>query len=168
MPILVLNPDGQPVGDVLVYGNATTYPGVSQQCTTDASGKCSLTDLPPTTIGLVAKAGDNTIAIDGLAPTSGQVTLKLMPFNQPDGDSSFNVNNGTSGWTGGSTSQSYKIKRDTTLALATNGAYDLQSASNSFPVKENTKAAYIKYKFITEEVPGGYFGYESPISLQPV
>jgi len=159
MPILVLGPDSQPASGVLVYGNATTYPGVSQECTTNASGQCSLTNLPPTTIGLVARTDSNSIAVNGLAATTGQVTLKLLPFTQPTGNSTFDVNNGTSGWTGGTVSQSLKIKRDTTLTLSTNGQYSLQSASNSFNVHPFTKTAYIKYKFITSEVPGGYFGY---------
>ncbi|KAL9039043.1 MAG: hypothetical protein Q9214_005036, partial [Letrouitia sp. 1 TL-2023] len=158
MPILVLGPDSQPASGVRVYGNATEYPGVSQECTTVASGQCSLTNLPPTTIGLVARTDDNSIAVSGLASTTSQVTLKLTPFTEPNGDSSFDVNNGTSGWTEGTLSQSLKIKRDTTLTVSTNGAYDLQSASGSFKVHPSTKTAYIKYKFITSEVPGGFFG----------
>ena len=159
MSILVLGPDNKPAEGVQVLGNATTYPGVGQQCLTDASGKCSLVNLPPTTIGLVARTDSNSIAVDGLATTTSQVTLKLLPFAEPAGDSSFDVNNGTSGWTGGTISQSLKIKRDTTLTVGTNGQYTLQHASNSFKVHPFTKTAYIKYKFITEEVPGGYFGY---------
>lgn len=159
MPILVLGPDSQPTSGVRVYANATEYPGVSQECITDASGQCSLTNLPPTTIGLVARTDDNSIAVNGLASTTSQVTLRLTPFTEPNGDSSFDVNNGTSGWTEGTLSQSLKIKRDTTLTLSTNGAYDLQSASGSFKVHPFIKTAYIKYKFITSEVPGGFFGY---------
>ena len=106
----------------------------------------------------MAKTDSNSIAVDGLASTTAQVTLKLLPFTQPNGDSSFDINNGTSGWSVGTVSQSLKIKRDTTLTVSTNGQYDLQSASSSFNVHPFTKIAYIKYKFITSEVPGGYFG----------
>ncbi|KAH0565383.1 hypothetical protein GP486_001217 [Trichoglossum hirsutum] len=158
MPISVLGPDGQPASNVLVYGNATSYPGVSQTCTTDASGVCTLENLTATTIGLVAKTGDNSIAVNGLAASPSQVTLKLMPYDQPEDGASFDVNNGTSGWTGGAVSQSLKVKRDTTLVVSTNGQFDLQTANNSFPVHPFTKTAYIKYKFVTAEVPGGYFG----------
>lgn len=159
MSVLVLGPDSQPASGVLVYGNATIYPGVSEECTTDASGKCSLNNLPATTIGLVARTESNSIAVDGLAPTTSQVTLKLLPFTQPTGGQTFDVNNGTSGWTEGTISKSLKIKRDTTLTLNTNGQFELQSTSNSFNVHPFTKKVYIKYKFITSEVPGGYFGY---------
>jgi hypothetical protein len=158
MPITVLGPDGQPASNVPVFGNATTYPGVSQICTTDASGVCTLENLTATTIGLVAKTDDNSIAVNGLAASSGQVTLKLMPYVQPVDGASFDIDNGTTGWTGGTVSQSLKIKRDTTLVVGTNGQFDLQTAGNSFPVHPFTKTAYIKYKFVTAEVPGGYFG----------
>lgn len=157
MPILVLGPDGQPASNILVLGNATIYPGISQTCITDSTGKCILENLTSTTIGLVARAADNSIAVNGLAAGSSQVTLKLMPFILPQPGASFDISNGTSGWTGG-TVTSLNVKRDTVLVVSTNGQFDLQTAHNSFPVHPFTKQAYIKYKFVTEEVPGGYFG----------
>lgn len=158
MPILIQNPDGTPAEGVFVEANATIYPGLTGSCTTDASGKCTIQSLPGTTIGLVARKEDNSIAVNGLAPTTTQVTLKLLPFVAPKDGASFDVDNGTGGWTGGELKQSVKVKRDTTLVVGTNGAYSLQSASNSFPAKESTKKTYIKYRFITSEVPGGFFG----------
>jgi hypothetical protein len=158
MPILVLDPSGNPAGNVPVTGNATIYPGVSESCTTDSTGQCTLPNLVATTIGLVAKTPENYVAVNGLAATTSQLTLKLIPFKQPVNGSSFDIANGTSGWTGGVVSSSMKIKRDTTLVLGTNGQYDLQTASNSFPDHPGAKTAYIKYKFVTAEVPGGYFG----------
>ena len=161
LSILVLGPDSRPAGGVTVQGNATIYPGVSQECVTDTSGRCSLVNLPATTISLLARRDDNSIAVDGLATTTSQVTLKLIPFTQPTGAGSFDVDHGTTGWTGGAVSKPVKVKRDTSLVLSTNGQYTLQSTSNSFKVHPFTKVAYIKYKFITAEVPGGYFGYGS-------
>jgi hypothetical protein len=158
MPIQVLNPDDTPAEGVHVEANATIYPGLTGSCTTDATGKCTLDNLPGTTIGLVARKGDNSIAVNGLAPTTVEVTLKLLPFVTPKTGASFDIDNGTSGWTGGDLQQSLKIKRDTTLVVDTNRQYTLQSANNSFPVSEGTKKAYIKYRFITSEVPGGFFG----------
>lgn len=158
MPILILNPDNTPAAGVHVEANATIYPGLSGSCTTDASGKCLIQNLPGTTIGLVARKDDNSIAVNGLAPTTVQVTLKLLPFITPKPGASFNTDNGTAGWTGGTLNQSVKIKRDTTLVVNTNGEYILQSASNSFPASDGIKKAYIKYRFITSEVPGGFFG----------
>jgi CubicO group peptidase (beta-lactamase class C family) len=157
MPVLVLDPAGQPAAGVAVTANATAFPGVGESCTTDATGKCTLTDLSATTIGLVARTADNAIGVNGLAATTSLVTIQLIPFLPPTNSSSFDVANGTSGWTGGIT-QSMKIKRDTTLVVATNGQFDLQTAGDSFPVHPFTKTVFVKYKFITSEVPGGFFG----------
>jgi hypothetical protein len=159
MPILVLDPSGNSASNVPVTGNATIYPGVSESCTTDSTGQCTLPNLIATTIGLVAKTPANYVAVNGLAATTLQLTLKLMPFKDPVNGSNFDIANGTLGWTGGIVSSGMKIKRDTTLVLGTNGQYDLQTASNSFPDRPGTKSAYIKYKFVTSEVPGGFFGY---------
>ncbi|KAF2478358.1 uncharacterized protein BDR25DRAFT_251125 [Lindgomyces ingoldianus] len=158
MPILVLNPDDSPASGVHVEANATIYPGLTGSCTTDASGKCTLPNLPGTTISLVARTGDNSIAVNGVAPTAVQVTLKLIPYITPKPGASLEVANGTEGWTGGTLQQSVKIKRDTTLVVNTNGQFLIQKASNSFPVRPSTKNVYIKYRFITSEVPGGFFG----------
>jgi hypothetical protein len=157
MPVLVLDPTGQPAAGVTVTANATAYPGIGETCTTDSTGKCSLLDLSATTIGLVARTADNAIGVNGIAATTFLVTLQLIPFLPPSNSSSFDVANGTTGWTGGIT-QSMKIKRDTTLVVGTNGQFDLQTAHAEFAVHPFTKTVFIKYKFITSEVPGGYFG----------
>ena len=158
MPVLILNPDDSPAEGVHVEANATVYPGLTGGCMTNALGKCTIENLPGTTIGLVARKNDNSIAVNGLAPTTVQVTLKLLPFIIPKPGASFDVDNGTAGWTGGTLQQSLKIKRDTTLVVNTNGQYTLQSSTNSFPASEGIKKAYIRYRFITSEIPGGFFG----------
>jgi hypothetical protein len=157
MPVLVLGPDGSPIPNALITANATIYPSIGHVCTSDSTGQCTIDNLPATTIGLVAKTPDNSIAVDGLAASIGLVTLRLLAYVPPSATASFDVANGTTGWTGGVQS-TLKAKRDATLVVSTNGQYDLQTASNSFPVHAFTKSAYIKYKFVTEEVPGGYFG----------
>lgn len=158
MPVLILNPDETPAEGVQIEANATVYPGLTGSCITDASGKCTIENLPGTTIGLVARKEDNSIAVNGLAPTTVEVTLKLLPFVDSKPGASFGVDNGTAGWTGGTVQQSLKVKRDTTLVVSTGGQYTIQTASNSFPASTGTKKVYIKYRFITSEVPGGFFG----------
>lgn len=46
------------------------------------------------------------------------------------------------------------------LSVSTNGQYTIQMASSDPKVYPFTKTVYIKYKFQTDEVPGGYFGTE--------
>ncbi|KAL5319819.1 hypothetical protein ACEPPN_012877 [Leptodophora sp. 'Broadleaf-Isolate-01'] len=77
MPVLILDPAGAPAKDVGVQANSTIYIGVSQLCTTGDDGKCTFTNLIASTISLVARTGDNAIAVNGLAATTGLVTISV-------------------------------------------------------------------------------------------
>lgn len=156
MPVLVLGSDGQPASGVYVQANATTYPGVGQSGYTDSTGHFTFVNLPVTTIGLVARTADNQLGVNGVASTTSLVTLQLMPFDLPTNSTSFENGNGTTGWTGGSLQA--LAKRNLDLVVSTNFLPNLQMAHGTFKVHPFTKTAYIKYRFITEEVPGGYFG----------
>jgi hypothetical protein len=158
MPVVVLDQNNLPVSGVLVFANATIYPGVSQVGTTDANGLVTFTNLPPTTIGLTARTADNQIGVNGIAATVQSVTLKLLPFGPASSTTDFNVSNGTTGWTGGTNEQLAVSKRDTVLSVSTNGQYTIQMASANPKVYPFTKTVYIKYKFQTNEIPGGFFG----------
>jgi hypothetical protein len=161
MPVLILDPSGNPAPNVNVTAKATVYSDVTESCTTDITGVCALPNLATTTISLFAITPDNYFAADGLAATAAQVTMQLIPLHQPASGASFNVSNGTTVWTGGTVvDQAFKlkVKRDSTLVVGTNGQYDLQTASSAFNVYPFTTTAFIKYKFVTAEVPGGYFG----------
>ena len=72
-----------------VTSNATSYSGVGETCTTDASGQCVLANLQATTTGLTAKSGSNDIAVDGLAASTTQIKLQLITFTVPIGNSAF-------------------------------------------------------------------------------
>lgn len=164
MPVLVIDANGNPVAGATVTANATTFPYVGQVITTDDSGVGVFTNVPLTTIGLVATTPDNQIAVNGLAATTSSTTLSLIPFTIP-GNVTSDFANGTLGWTGGvevdgsSFTKRSLTRRDTTdLEVSTNGQFDEQLASKEFQLFPFTKTTYIKYKFITAEVPGGYFG----------
>jgi hypothetical protein len=158
MPIRVLDPTGSPKAGVLVEAEATTFPGLQAFCTTDATGQCSIVNLPIVTIGLVAKSDNNSIGVYGLATTTSLVTLQLMSFDDPLAGATFDDSVGTSGWTGGTQSLTKKMKRDTSLVVSSNGKSTPQSAKKSLAIHPFTKQVFIKYKFITIEVPKGYFG----------
>lgn len=158
MPVLVVDENSKPVAGVNVSADATAYPGITQYGVTDANGIVIFTNLPPTSIGLFAKAADNKIGFNGVAATSGTFTLRLLPFYPASGTTSFDVSNGTTGWVGGSNKEVPVTKRDTALAVDTNGQPSLQKAHAEPKVYPFTKTVYIKYRFITSEVPGGYFG----------
>ncbi|KAK3370631.1 hypothetical protein B0H63DRAFT_454787 [Podospora didyma] len=158
MPVLVVDELGAPVIGITVTASATVFPGIEQSGTTDSTGVLKLTNLAPTTIGLFTQNADNKIGINGVAATSGTVTVKLIPFLAASNTTDFNTSDGLSGWTGGTVKDVAVVKRDTILAVATNGRPDLQTAHAEPKVYPFSKSVYIKYKFQTAEVPGGYFG----------
>ena len=159
MPVVVLGEDGQPAANIQVEANATIYPGVGQIGKTDASGRYIITNLPGTTIGLIAKGNANEIGVNGVAATANTVTLRLTPFNPPNDFSNLDFSNGTAGWSGGKIiAHTEKRAVDNDLVLSTNAQYDLQTTSSNWKTFPFSKTAYIRYRFITAEVPGGYFG----------
>ncbi|MCJ1251268.1 hypothetical protein MMC30_008499 [Trapelia coarctata] len=161
MPVLVLGPDGLPAPNVLVKANATTYPGIGQSGLTDATGKFIINNLPSTTIGLLAQSNNNTIGVNGVAATPGQITLQLTPFNVPNDFFNLDFSNGTAGWSAGTLIDHVETKKrvvDKDLVLSTGGSPSLQSTSSTWKTYPFSKTAYIRYRFITSEVPGGYFG----------
>jgi hypothetical protein len=155
MPVLVLGVNGNPQGGVQVQATAPIYPGVEVNGVTDATGMFIVQNLPSTTIALLARDSENEIAITGLATQSATVTLRLLAFSNPANAAGFE-GNGTTGWTGGMVEN--LAKRDLVLDVDTNGEYDIQLASSTFIVDKGAKAVFIKYRFVTTEVPGGYFG----------
>jgi hypothetical protein len=158
MPVIVLDENNAPVSGVTVFANATTYPGVGQVGTTDINGLVTFTNLVSTTIGLTARTSDNSIAVNGVAASLNTVTLNLLPFAPASNTTDFAISNGTTGWTGGFNEVLAVTKRDTVLAVSTNGQYNIQYANSQPKVYPFTNTVYIKYQFQTDEIPGGYFG----------
>jgi hypothetical protein len=75
----------------------------------------------------------------------------------------FNVNNGTTGWTGGTVETISKrdnmvLKRDDGLVVFTDYSPDVQTAYKSFFLMNSAQSVYIVYMFQTDEFPGGFFG----------
>jgi hypothetical protein len=159
MPVLVLDENGIPAAGVLVQANATQFPGVGQVGSTDAAGLVTFKNVLSTTIGLVARATDNKIGVNGLSATPLTTTLHLLAFGPASNTTDFDISNGTTGWTGaGFNEQLLVTKRDTVLVVSTNGQSDLQTGIATPKIYPFTKTVYIKYKFQTNEVPGGFFG----------
>jgi hypothetical protein len=118
----------------------------------------TFTNLASTSIGLTARTTDNKIGVNGVAATLNTVTIQLISFHAASKTTDFAILNGTTGWTGGVNKQLIVSKRDRVLAVSTDGQYSIQIASAYPKVYPFAKTVYIKYKFQTNEVPGGYFG----------
>ncbi|KAK4220956.1 hypothetical protein QBC38DRAFT_493060 [Podospora fimiseda] len=158
MPVRILDENGVPVSGLLVKAEATVYPGITQTQTTDSLGLVTFTNLASTTIGLFTQTVDNKIGISGVAATSSTVTIRLIPFLPASNSTDIRADNGIVGWTGGTTMDIPAAKRDLALVVGTNGLPNLQTARAEPKVYPFTKSVYIKFKFQTDEVPGGYFG----------
>jgi hypothetical protein len=165
MQVQVLDANGNPFPGASVQANATTYINVGQTAITDATGIVTLENVPPTTISLKATTADDQIAVDGVdGVTSPSVTMNLVPLTTPvNGTGGFDVNNGTTGWTGGTVETISKrdnivLKRDDGLVVFTDYSPDVQTAYKSFSLINSAQSVYIVYMFQTDEFPGGFFG----------
>ena len=161
MPVLVLGVDGNPAAGVFVQANATTYIDVGQSGYTDSAGMITFTNVIASIIGLIARDIENEIGVDGIAATESLVTLSLMPFNMPSTITNLDFSNGTAGWIGPGTITPRIAKRDNDLVVSTGDFFNLQTESYTFVNYPFTQTVYIRYKFQTDEVPGGYFGTQS-------
>lgn len=175
MPVIVFDEDGNPVPDVEVVATSNAYFGVQATATTDASGVALFCHLS-SSIGLFVRTTDNKVGLGGVAATEAQVSLSLIPLEPASNVTDFLDNDGTTGWTGGTifdpdTDTEPKpqpepsnipslAKRAPEIRVSTNGQRMLQVARANPRVYPFTKTVFIKYKFQTDEVPGGYFGTE--------
>ena len=175
LSVTLKDAEGNPAPNVPIEANSTQYDGFTRTAMTDDNGQASFSNLPAMTVSLVARTADNQIAVAGVASEQGTATMQLIPFNQPAAVDNFDFSNGAEGWTGGtiinsvekrfaSSRRAYEArnrlaKRDgSDLMVDTGGQYDLQTASATFNTHPFTKTVYIRFKFVTSEVPGGYFG----------
>ncbi|EPS35489.1 hypothetical protein H072_11086 [Dactylellina haptotyla CBS 200.50] len=166
MPVKILDPSGQPAAGVKVEAASTIYVGVKKSGVTDAAGMVTFINMPSTTISLIARTDTNEIAVSGLAATSATITLTLLPFLPPSPIDNNDFSLGSDGWVASNTgsisvithTENKKRALDNDLSISTNFQPNLQLISRSYTVKAGTKSVSIRYKFITAEIPGGYFG----------
>lgn len=113
------------------------------------------------------KLGTLSIAVSSLASTS--VTIKLKPFGIPSKIDNNDFSQQTAGWNIGTAPVTIIPHAEGLSVNNTNATtnYDLQLStlgegpqfiSRTFNVKTGIKQVTLKYRFITSEVPGGYFG----------
>jgi len=161
LSVLVVDELGNPSVAATVYANASTYPNIGAVATTDAQGIAVFDNVPGTTISLRAVGPDSSLGVGSLAGgLVGSTTIQLQAFHAPaqGGSDGFDVNNGLSGWTGGSTVDDGLAKRALTLVVATANQPNVQVARKSFSLGDDATSVFIEYQFQTDEVPGGWFG----------
>ena len=150
------------------------------------TGTITFTNVPSRTILVKAKGINNEIGTAGIVGGTPSVTIKMTGFNPPSSVDNNDISLGTEGWTIGagapvwvvehkeiipgfpaaSSETALKVQSpslaatalvDQDLMLGTSGQGE-RNLSRTFTTEEGTTAVRIRYRFITSEVPGGYFG----------
>lgn len=158
-------------------------PSVTAQGLT-TSGSITFTNVPSRTILVKAKGANNQIGTAGIVGSQGTVSIKMIGFNAPSPINNNDISLGTQGWViaAGSpvsviphkelipgfftaTADPSKLHVSTSsivdqdIMLGTSGLGE-RSISRTFTTAAGTTGVKIRYRFITSEVPGGYFGTE--------
>jgi len=162
-------------------------PGVTAQGIT-TTGTILFSNVPGRTILVKATGINNEIGTAGILGGSvSTVTIKMAGFNAPSTISNNDISLGTQGWTIGpgapvsvvthkETIPGFLLSNpdpialkvqpssiaatalvDQDLMLGTSGEGE-RNLSRTFTTQEGTTGVKIRYRFITSEVPGGYFG----------
>jgi hypothetical protein len=147
---------------------------VQQTVTTNNAGQFEFTNLPDRTIIVEGYASNNRIASIATRAGEGPVDLELLSIQAPSPIANNDFSQGESGWSTGSApvtlvphdegdapfdSQPLTAQAGANmdLLLSTSGEGP-QTISRTFQIQPGTQNVRVRYRFITEEVPGGYFG----------
>lgn len=162
-------------------------PDVKLQATT-SNGVVTFANVPGRTILLTARGAANEIGTAGVLGFAGSVQIRMTGFNPASTIDNNDFALGTAGWDIGSapvtivphqelipgfpaedpvegasavSANGFGVATnaliDEDLMLSTGGEGE-QSISRTFQTSPETTAVKIRYRFITTEVPGGYYG----------
>ncbi|HEX8207959.1 MAG TPA: CARDB domain-containing protein [Solirubrobacteraceae bacterium] len=139
---------------------------------TSGAGNVTFSNVPDRTILVEGSAPGGLSGSAGTTGGAGTAALVLLGFDPPSSVDNNDFSQGTAGWDIGgapvtlvehdpSTDEPSRSRQrageDMDLRLATSGEGE-QRISRTFAVEEDVEAVSVKYRFITSEVPGGYFG----------
>ena len=188
LQINLVNPDGTVfTQQTNVIASLSDDPAVAAQGVT-STGSITFANVPARTMLSKAKGIGNEIGTAGVVGTQGVVTIKMAGFNPPSPIANNDLSLGTAGWdiaagspvsiiphkeiipsspTTGSLQSANAAPAlvDQDIMVGTLGVGE-RSISRTFttsqgttaPTSQGTTAVKIRYRFITSEVPGGFFG----------
>jgi hypothetical protein len=138
--------------------------------TTSAEGLVTFTHLPDRTIILEARTATNHFATSAVTGSSGNATLILLGFNLPSTVDNNDFSLGLAGWDIGDAPVTLIPHEEDGGGIAPDGQnMDLQLStlgegaqriSRTFETNPGTENVIVRYRFRTDEVPGGYYGQE--------
>jgi hypothetical protein len=142
MPVRVFFANGTLASGVSVQMNLTDDSRISQQGVTNDFGIVFFENVPPITVSLFAHTIDNQIGLSGVSPSLAGINITLIPFVSASVTRKRRQSGNNYQW----------------LSVNTNMAYNLQMKVASFTSAAGATQIYVEYRFITQEIPGGYFG----------
>lgn len=169
----VVDEGGAPIDGATVKLTLSDLPEIFEE-KQSVSGSVSFSHVPNRTMIITAQTSDNkfgsTAEVGG-----GFVTLTLKGFNPPSPIANNDISQGTLGWDigtssvqviphveggggaiGGGIANNIPIP-DQDLKLNTTGEGP-RTMSRTFTSQAGTKSIRVRYRFVTSEVPGGFFG----------
>lgn len=150
--------------------------------TVTSNGIATLMNVPSRTIMISARGANNELGSAAIAGTQRSVIIPMRGFNPPVAIKNHDFSRGTEGWISSPGARIELIphvaeipgfprsarsvrsaitpmaqKRD--FSIGTRGEGE-QSTSYTFTTEPGTTAVRIRYRFITSEIPAGYYGSE--------
>ena len=139
-----------------------------------STGTAVFFNLPPRTIVFDARGANNEVGAAGALGSAGSVTITLAGFNVPSSIDNNDFSQGPAGWetgTGpvtvvphvenvgpGSRRLARQALVDNDLKLDTGGIQGENIVSRTFTTEKGIAGVNVRFRFVTSEVPGGYFG----------
>ncbi|HLX64570.1 MAG TPA: hypothetical protein VKX17_25075 [Planctomycetota bacterium] len=172
LTVNVVDQQGQAVKGALVTATLGDDHSIMGQGTSDAAGNVVFENLPDRTILLMASVpGTDKVGTNANNGGAGTITVVILDFNTASTVVNNDISLGTSGWdtgtspvtviphteSGGGTPPPSVRAVDQDLQLTTSGEGP-QFLSRTFVTQKDTKSVSCRYRFITSEIPGGYFG----------
>jgi hypothetical protein len=167
--VTVMDAQAAPVSGATVTVKLGDDQDVTTSAVTAADGTASFENMPDWTVIVEATGPSNTTASTAVAGSNGTVQLVLQGFDpaSPIDNNDFATGD-ASGWDLGTAPVTVEthvegsgptkiLATDNDIKLATSGEGP-QTIQRTFATKQGTSVVKLRYRFVTTEVPGGYFG----------
>jgi hypothetical protein len=169
----VVNESGQPIAGAAVSVRLGIDALVRASMTTTGTGEFSFSHVPAWTMTLEAAAPGNRHASSSVRGDSDFVVLEATAIGPPSSIDNNDFSQGTAGWEVGTAPVEIIPHEEEgasdTVRAAADPDFDLklntfgegaQRVSRTFNVDPGSRFVKIRYRFVTSEVPGGFFGTE--------
>ncbi len=177
--VRVTDEAGAPVDGALVRLAVGDDVTVGAEAVT-SGGSATFLNVPPRTLIATASAPGNLFGSAAALGDGQEVSVELLGFDAPSPIVNNDFQLGTDGWDVGAApvviiphvesdssglranepeTSGFMLDENLDLQLGTSGE-GVQRVSRTFTVEAGTQGVTVRYRFITSEVPGGYFGSE--------